>query len=152
MVLIGFWSNHNACTGDDTHQEIWHQSSDDHHDALHHGDGAKESKNEVEEVLEARPELHHVVGNRARWGTEQHQEREGGEEVGKGVCCYTIVPIEPLCIEHLLPSHQQREITLYKYNFNGLTHEQILNKIFIRIKLEQFKYYNYNWIQTYINY
>lgn len=109
VVWWVFWSYHNACSGDDTHQEIWHQSSDDHHDALHHSDGGKESENEVEEVIKARPELHHVVGNRPRRGTEQHQEREGGEEVGKSVCCHTIVPIEPLCIEHLLPSHQQQQ-------------------------------------------
>lgn len=88
-------------TEDETHEEVWHEGRDDHHEALNDRHATVEVEGEEGEVAEARPEFDHPVGDRGTGPGHGEQERHGGQEIGDDVDGDTIVSILALQGEHL---------------------------------------------------
>lgn len=68
------FTNLNASTGDDAHQEIRNNARHCHHEALNNGHLCEEWEDEVGEVLEPWVQLGHEVDNYARHNGNKEEE------------------------------------------------------------------------------
>lgn len=89
-----------ASSGNETHQKVWNERSNNHHETLNDRDREEYVETEESPVREPWTELHHVVSDTPCDARNRDQERERRDVVRYNINRNAVVTTQSLFVEH----------------------------------------------------